>query len=99
MRDLHGRTALDGEVVAGSLSLDEWRWWIFTADEKKRSNSKYIDEDAEYVVCVFIFENIQVDLCERMVCEDCMILLKVELKAAAAAAADDDDDDDKYTPT
>ena len=50
-------------------------------------------------MCVFIFENIQVDLCERMVCEDCMILLKVELKAAAAAAADDDDDDDKYTPT
>ena len=35
-----------------------------------------------------------------MVCEDCMILLKVELKAAAAADDDDDDDDDdKYTPT
>ena len=51
-------------------------------------------------VCVFIFENIEVDLCERMVCEDCMSLLKVELKAAAAADDDDDDDDDdKYTPT
>ena len=71
--------------------------------QKKRSNSEYIDEVAEYVVCVcvFIFENIEVDLCERMVCEDCMSLLKVELKAAAAADDDDDDDDndDKYTPT
>ena len=39
-----------------------------------------------------VFGNIEVDLCERMVCDDCMILLKIELKAG-------DDDDDEYKPT
>ena len=58
----------DGEVVAGSLSLDEWRWWIFRVDEKKRSNSKYIDEDAEYVVCVFLYLRILRWICVKGWC-------------------------------